>query len=67
MGSKVSKENRELRDELSAKLARFSDYKVIRGETLSPDATTQDFLDLAKSILYPSKYDTGINLKIKNL
>ena len=49
-GSKVSKENRELRDELSAKLARFSDYKVIRGETLSPDATTQEFLELAKKV-----------------
>ena len=49
-GSKVSKENRELRDELSAKLALFSDYKVIRGETLSPDATTQEFLDLAKKV-----------------
>ena len=49
-GPKVSKQNRELRDELSAKLARFSDYKVIRGETLSPDATTQDFLDLAKKV-----------------
>ena len=32
-GAKVSKENREIRNELSAKLARFSDYKVIRGET----------------------------------
>ena len=49
-GRKVSKENRELRDELSAKLARFSDYKVIRGETLSPDATTQDFLELAEKV-----------------
>jgi TolB-like protein len=49
-GSKVSKENRELRDELSAKLARFSDYKVIRGETLSPDATTQEFLELVKKV-----------------
>ena len=49
-GAKVSKDNRELRNELSAKLARFSDYKVIRGETLSPDATTQEFLDLAKKV-----------------
>ena len=49
-GSKISKENRELRDELSAKLARFSDYKVIRGEILSPDATTQELLELAKKV-----------------
>ncbi|MDC0309635.1 TIR domain-containing protein [bacterium] len=49
-GSKVSKKNRELRDELFAKLSLFHDYKVIRGEPLSPDATTQEFLDLAKKV-----------------
>jgi tetratricopeptide (TPR) repeat protein len=49
-GSKISKENRELRDELFAKLSLFHDYKVIRGEPLSPDATTQEFLDLAKKV-----------------
>ena len=49
-GTKVSKGNRELRDELIAKLALFSDYKVIRGEILSPDATTQEFLELAKKV-----------------
>jgi len=49
-GSKVSKQNRELRDEIFEKLSLFHDYKIIRGEPLSPDATTQEFLDLAKQV-----------------
>ena len=50
VGSKVSKQNRELRDEIFEKLSLFHDYKIIRGEPLSPDATTQEFLDLAKQV-----------------
>ena len=48
--TQVSKGNRELRNELFAKLSLFHDYKVIRGVPLSPDATTQEFLDLAKKV-----------------
>ena len=48
--SLVSKENRELRDELFAKLSLFHDYKIIRGKPLSPDATTEEYLELAKQV-----------------
>ena len=47
-GLEVSEENRELREELDAKLSRFKDYKVDKGKAVSPDATTQDLLDIAK-------------------
>ena len=46
----VSVENRELREELDAKLSRFKDYKVDKGKAVSPDATTQELLDIAKTL-----------------
>ena len=46
----VSEENRELRDELSAKLSRFKDYKVQEAKAVSPDATTQELLAVAKEL-----------------
>ena len=46
----VSGENRELRDELNSKLSRFKDYKVILAKAVSPDATTQELLDMAKGM-----------------
>ncbi len=48
--SEVSQENRNLRDELLAKLSRFHDYKIIRGKAISPDATTQQFVELANNV-----------------
>ena len=45
----VTKENRLLRDELIAKLMRFSEYKITSGKALSPDSTTLDFLEVSKS------------------
>tara|TARA_B100000959_G_scaffold110401_1_gene116461 strand:+ start:204 stop:1982 length:1779 start_codon:yes stop_codon:yes gene_type:complete len=47
-GLEVSEENRELREELDAKLSRFKDYKVDKGKAVSPDATTQELLEIAK-------------------
>ena len=49
-GLEVSEENRELREELDAKLSRFKDYKVDKGKAVSPDATTQELLDIAKTL-----------------
>jgi tetratricopeptide (TPR) repeat protein len=49
-GEVVSGENRELRDELNSKLSRFKDYKVILAKAVSPDATTQELLDMAKGM-----------------
>jgi tetratricopeptide (TPR) repeat protein len=49
-GKVVSGENRELRDELNSKLSRFKDYKVILAKAVSPDATTQELLDMAKGV-----------------
>ena len=46
----VSGENRELRDELNSKLSRFKDYKVILAKAVSPDATTQELLEMAKGL-----------------
>lgn len=46
----VSGENRELRDELNSKLSRFKDYKVILAKSVSPDATTQELLEMAKGL-----------------
>ena len=43
-GQEVSEGNRELREELDAKLALFKDYKVEKGKAVSPDATTQELL-----------------------
>jgi len=47
--TEVSKPNRELRDELIAKLSRFSDYKIITGNPISPDTATLEILNLAKN------------------
>ena len=41
--------NRELRDGLDEKLSRFKDYKVEKGKAVSPDATTQEILSVAKN------------------
>ena len=49
-GEEVSGENRELRDELNSKLSRFKDYKVILAKAVSPDATTQELLEMAKGL-----------------
>ena len=49
-GEEVSGENRELRDELNSKLSRFKDYKVILAKAVSPDATTQELLEMAKDL-----------------
>ena len=49
-GQEVSEGNRELREELDAKLARFKDYKVAKGKAVSPDATTQELLAVAKEL-----------------
>ena len=49
-GSEVSEENRELREELDAKLIRFKDYKVAKGKAVSPDATTQELIAVAKEL-----------------
>ena len=46
----VSEGNRELREELDAKLTRFKDYKVAKGKAVSPDATTQELLTIAKDL-----------------
>ena len=46
----ISKENRALRDELIAKLTRFREYKVIKGETLSPDASSFEYAELSKKL-----------------
>ena len=50
VGLEVSEGNRELREELDAKLARFKDYKVEKGKAVSPDATTQELLAVAKEL-----------------
>ena len=42
--------NRELRDGLDEKLSRFKDYKVEKGKAVSPDATTQEILSVAKKL-----------------
>ena len=42
--------NRELRDGLDEKLSRFKDYKVEKGKAVSPDATTQEILSIAKKL-----------------
>ena len=42
--------NRELRDELDSKLSRFKDYKVQEAKAVSPDATTQELLAVAKEL-----------------
>ena len=47
VGTLVSKENRQLRDELISKLTLFRDYKIIQGDALSPDASTKELQDLA--------------------
>ena len=49
-GQEVSEENRELREELDAKLSLFKDYKVEKGKAVSPDATTQELLAVAKEL-----------------
>ena len=49
-GQEVSEGNRELREELDAKLARFKDYKVEKGKAVSPDATTQELLAVAREL-----------------
>ena len=49
-GQEVSEGNRELREELDAKLALFKDYKVEKGKAVSPDATTQELLTVAKEL-----------------
>ena len=49
-GQEVSEGNRELREELDAKLARFKDYKVEKGKAVSPDATTQELLTVAREL-----------------
>jgi len=49
-GEEVSGENRELRDELNSKLSRFKDCKVILAKAVSPDATTQELLEMAKGL-----------------
>ena len=49
-GQEVSQGNRELREELDAKLARFKDYKVEKGKAVSPDATTQELLTVAREL-----------------
>ena len=49
-GQEVSQGNRELREELDAKLARFKDYKVEKGKAVSPDATTQELLAVAREL-----------------
>ena len=46
----ISKENRALRDELIAKLTRFHEYKIVKGETLSPDATSFEYAELSKKL-----------------
>ena len=46
----IMEDNRELRDELDAKLSRFKDYKVEKGKAVSPDATTQEILSEAKKL-----------------
>ncbi len=46
----ITKENRALRDELIAKLTRFREYKVIKGETLSPDASSFEYAELSKKL-----------------
>ena len=46
--NQVSKENRELRDELISKLILFRDYNIIRLDPLSADATTKEIQALAK-------------------
>jgi len=46
----ISKENRTLRDELITKLTRFHEYKIIKGETLSPDATSLEYIELSKKL-----------------
>jgi TolB-like protein len=42
--------NRELRDGLDEKLSRFKDYKDEKGKAVSPDATTQEILSVAKKL-----------------
>ena len=49
-GQEVSEGNRELREEFDAKLTRFNDYKVAKGKAVSPDATTQELLAVAKEL-----------------
>ena len=46
----ISKENRTLRDELIAKLTRFHEYKIVKGEILSPDATSFEYAELSKKL-----------------
>ena len=38
-----------MRNELIAKLSRFSDYKIITGNPISPDTATLEILNLAKN------------------
>jgi len=47
VSAKVSKENRDLRDNLISKLTLFRDYNIERGDALSPDANTREYQDLA--------------------
>ena len=46
----ISKENRTLRDELIAKLTRFHEYKIVKGETLSPDATSFEYAEISEKL-----------------
>jgi TolB-like protein len=46
----VSEGNRELREELDAKLTLFKDYKVVSAQAISPDASTQELLAVAKEL-----------------
>ena len=46
----IVKENRALRDELIGKLTRFHEYKIIKGDTLTPDATSLEYIELSKRL-----------------
>ncbi len=44
----VSDHNRELREMLISKLGRFRDYHITQGPPVSPDSSTEEYVELAK-------------------
>ena len=66
--------NRELLDEFDSKLSRFKDYKVEKGKAVSPDATTQEILSIAKELnteyllqVFTNNEKERINAKLLNV